>query len=111
MAIWTTVSIIDHVTCCVCVIVNVGGAGEGELEVVLMTSCGTVRHDVKYVSNGVICVTFTPQTAEPHSAIVKFNCEMVPGTQHYSTPSPTFTTRENFIFIGGGAVLLSLHSF
>jgi len=66
--------------------VGVTGAGEGTLEVtVLTTSCGAAPHTVKSTGSGVHCITFTPQTAEPHSAVVKFNGEMVPGT---STPHP-----------------------
>jgi len=59
--------------------VNVTGAGEGTLEVTVMTACGAVPHTVKSAGNGVHCITFTPQSAEPHSAIVKFNGEMVTG--------------------------------
>ena len=61
--------------------VNVSGAGEGVLEVMVMvSSCGAVvPHTVKTAGSSVHAVTFTPQIAEPHSAIVKFNSELVTG--------------------------------
>jgi len=64
-----------------CVLVNVTGAGEGVLEVMVMVaSCGAVvPHSVKTAGSSVHAITFTPQVAEPHSAIVKFNSEAVPG--------------------------------
>ena len=62
-----------------CDVVNVTGAGEGMLEVTVMTSCGAVPHACKAVGNGVHCITFTPHTAEPHSVVVKFNSECVTG--------------------------------
>jgi len=64
-------------------LVTVAGAGEGTLEVVVMTSCATVPHTVKPAGSCVHCVTFTPQSAETHSAIVKFNCECVTGRDEF----------------------------
>lgn len=71
-----------------CVLVCVHGAGEGTLEVTVMTGTSPVPHTVKPVGNSTHAVMFTPQTAEPHSAVVKFNGEMVPGM---STAAQTFT--------------------
>jgi len=60
-------------------LVNVCGAGEGTLEVTVMSGNTPIPHTVKSVGNSIHSVTFTPQTAEPHTAIVKFNGEMVTG--------------------------------
>ena len=70
----------------ICVPVNVNGAGEGILEVTVMTAtCGAVPHTIKTVGNGVHCVTFVPESAEPHSAMVKFNGEPVTGIRTATT--------------------------
>ena len=63
---------------------NVAGAGGGTLEVTISNSSTTVPHTVKPAGDGMHTVTFMPQIAEPHTAIVKFNGDMVTGLH---TPS------------------------
>jgi len=66
--------------------VNVTGAGEGTLEVTIMSGTTAIPHTVKPVGNCIHAVTFTPQSADTHTAIVKFNGEMVPGRFHLTKP-------------------------
>lgn len=61
-------------------VVNLTGAGKGCLDVSIMTGCDTIPHTIKEVGNCVYCITFIPQSAETHTAIVKFNSEMVKGS-------------------------------
>jgi len=63
----------------VCVVVNVAGAGGGTLEVTIANSSTTVPHTVRPAGDCMHTVTFTPLVAEPHTAIVKFNGDMVTG--------------------------------
>jgi len=65
--------------------VNVSGAGEGILEATILVSGSgsVVPHAVKSAGSSVHAVTFTPQLAEPHSAVVKFNSESVTGSSTF----------------------------
>ena len=60
--------------------VDASQAGEGTLELVVMTAKASVRAEVTARSRGLYDVTFTPLEAIPHFVNITFNEEDVPGS-------------------------------
>jgi len=57
--------------------VDVGKAGEGELEI--MVNKGTVANSVRMIYNGLFEVSFVPKEVKPHTVDIKFNSTSLPG--------------------------------
>ena len=63
--------------------VNASQAGEGNFDVVITTGSENVPLALKSLGSGNFDLSFTPQRADLHLVMIKFNGEMIPG-KHFT---------------------------